>query len=490
MLRKVYLLLLAVFFSSVPFYCFAAEATVTHYYGSSEEERLDEKLSFPYGISLDIDGNLLIADSYNNAIKKISGDELTTIAGFSDTKDSFGYAQGGYIDGNILEAKFNRPRDIVVDSKGNIFVTDTDNHVIRKISQDKVTTFAGIGEPGYTDGLPSEAQFNTPSGIVIDKDDNLYVADTLNNIIRKIDSKGIVKTLAGIYSIDGGFRDGLQKEALFNEPSDLVLDKDNNLYILDSGNQLVRKISGDKVLTLAGRRISLIPDTNYVAGDHVDGNGQNAHFNFPKGLDIAEDGTIFIADTWNNRVRVISPDNEVFTLIGTERPGEQDGSRTDASLNGPVDVLYSNGQLFISDMWNNSIRVVAITLEEISEIKNINKNNIFQGIDFPPPTEEIQVFINKRRVSFSDLKPFISDDKAMIPLMDICEELGLQLKRHEQENKIELVNAEINLSLFLDIDPLEIYNQSIFTHVRFLAEKLNYRIEWVPEYRSIVILTN
>jgi len=443
--------------------------------------------NFPYGLTLDADKNLLIVDSNNNAIRKFSGEKLITIAGFADPKENFGYSEGGYIDGNIPDAKFNKPRDIAVDSKGNIFVTDTGNHVIRKIAKDRVTTFAGTGEPGYRDGKASEAQFNTPSGIIIDKDDNLYVADTLNNVIRKVDTRGIVTTLAGKPLLDGGFRDGMLNEALFNEPSDLVFDKENNLYVLDSGNQLIRKISTNRVSTLAGQRISLIPNTNYAVGDYVDGDLKEARFNFPKGLDMAEDGTIFIADTWNHRIRVITPDKKVFTLIGTGMPGEE-GLITDAGLNGPVDVLYSEGRLYISNMWNNSIRILPITLEQIAEMKNWYE--IYRAIDFSPSLEEIQVFIHKKRVIFNDVKPFISEGKAMVPLRDICEQLGFQVNWQEKEKKIELVNNGVSLAFFLDKDPLSINNQRTFIPLRFLAEKLNYKIEWIPEYRAVAILIN
>jgi len=209
-------------------------------------ERQEASFRFPYGIAKDQEGNLIVADSYNNVIRKIKGNEVTTIAGFSKENDSLGFPLGGHVDGDVLKAQFNRPRDIAVDTDGNIFVVDTGNHVIRKIVKGKVQTFVGNGKPGYKDGESHVAQFNNPSGIAIDKSNNLFVTDTLNHVIRKITPQGEVTTYAGKREKTGGYKDSVNNFAKFNEPAGIAIDHQGVLYVLDSGNQLVRKVTHQK----------------------------------------------------------------------------------------------------------------------------------------------------------------------------------------------------------------------------------------------------
>ena len=135
--------------------------------------------------------------------------------------------------------------------------------------------------------------FGTLSGICIDSKDNLYVADSSNNVIRKISTDGIVSTFAGKYNSDGGYKNGVAAEALFNEPADIAIAKDGSLYVLDSGNQMIRKIKDGQVTTISGGRDAIMEGTNYAKGSFADGSSKNARFNFPKGICISDDGTIF-----------------------------------------------------------------------------------------------------------------------------------------------------------------------------------------------------
>jgi len=325
--------------------------------GAVDGNNLDAEFNLPYSLALDKDGGILIIDCYNNKIRKVKDGKVTTVAGFIDKKDSYGLPKGGYVDDIVDKSKFNRPRAAVVDSKGNIFVADTGNNVIRKISNGVVCTFVGNVEKGYEDGFGSQAKFNMPSGLAVDKNDNIYVADTLNNVIRIITPEGKVSTFAGKANSKGGFQEGTLNEALLNEPSSVALDSNGVVYVLDTGNQLVRKIENDKVLTFAGNNTGgLITDTNYVQGAFKDGVGNEARLNFPKGFYVTLEGIVFIADTWNQRIRVIDQKGRVSTIAGTGVAGNKIDVQMKAEFNGPNAVLYDNGAVYICDMRNNSIK--------------------------------------------------------------------------------------------------------------------------------------
>ena len=470
----------------------ASGIQISDYAGSGETgyrdgPRLQANFSQPYGMAFDKDGNLIIADSYNNRIRMVKGDDVITVAGFSNKKDSFGLPLGGMLDGDALKARFNKPRAVAVDSKGNIFVADSGNHSIRKISGDKVYTFAGSGKSGYRDETGVKAQFNTPCGIAIDKDDNVYVADSLNNVIRKITPKGVVTTFAGKQSDAGGYKDGPAAEALFNEPSGIEVDKGGEFYVLDGGNQLLRKIGKDnKVTTVAGSQGALIEGTSYYSGGFKD--GSSAMFNFPKGLDIADDGTIFIADTWNHRIRALTTSGEVVTIAGNGTPGRRDGNLSDAELNGPASVRYRSGKLYISDMWNNCIRTMPVSLNSLIRIPS--KEEMVQGISFGTSYKDIQVFVDKKKVNFPDLKPYIDGTgRTMLPLRFICEAWGAKVDWNPKDGKVGVTRGGKTVTFKYDDKTVAIRNDRTVIKTRDLAESLDFYVLWAPEYNAVLIST-
>jgi sugar lactone lactonase YvrE len=201
----------------------------------------------PTGITIDAAGNIFVADFGNNLIRKITASGfVTTIAGSGKV---------GKANGSDTSVTFYNPEGIVVDASGNLFVADRDNNLIRKISSTGyVSTFAGSGIPDSTNGKDTTATFNNPSGIAIDASGNLYVADRGNNIIRKITSAGIVTTFAG--SGSPGSSNGTGDNATFNFPQSLAIDGFGNVYVADRYNNQIRKISPNAVVTtLAGSGI-------------------------------------------------------------------------------------------------------------------------------------------------------------------------------------------------------------------------------------------
>ena len=382
-----------VLFTSIP-----VAASLTNFAGSGQNSFKDgsrdlSQFNFPYSIALDKDGGILVVDSYNNRIRKITGDKVITLAGSVDKNDIYGFPMAGFKDVDALSAKFNKPRDAVVDSKGNIFVTDTGNNAIRKISNNVVYTFAGNGEAGYVDGEGKKAKFNLPSGITIDKQDNLYVVDSLNNVIRKISPSGEVSTYAGTQLEIGGHKDGALGNAKFNEPSDLVIDKTGALYVTDSGNQVIRKIYNGEVITISGKVEGNVSGTDYVVGDFRDGSAVEAKYNFPKGIAITDEGVLLIADTWNNKVRAIKPDGIVCTIAGGDISIDNNQQLDTLALSSPTSVLYSKGYIYICDSWNNSIRVMPLCNKDSKDYFHLLNNN--SSIQSVTPDKEWRINFNK-----------------------------------------------------------------------------------------------
>lgn len=211
------------------------------------------------------------------------------------------------MDGTGTAASFNMPGSLAVDSAGNIYVADTANATIRKITPaGVVTTLAGsAGTLGTADGNSGTARFNHPTGIAADAAGNLYIADTTNNTIRKVTAAGDVTTMAGLAGVSGS-SDGTGSGALFNNPAGLAVDSAGNIYVADSGNSVIRKItSAGVVTTLAG-----LPT---IAG-LLDGTGTGAWFNQPKAVAVDSSGNVYVGDTGNASIRKITPAGVVTTL--------------------------------------------------------------------------------------------------------------------------------------------------------------------------------
>ena len=200
--------------------------------GYQDGQRFEAKFNFPGGIIEDNDGNIVIADHFNNCIRRLGIDDtVSTIAGINLPGD---------INANGTNARFNQPRDVAYDLEGNLLVVDGGNHKIKKITPNgAVTTFAGSVQ-GYRDDVGESARFNSPAGIAVDKDGNMYVVDQLNHRIRFILPDGTVRTLAGSGAV--GNANGVGENAQFSFPEDIAIDNEGNLFVADRDNRLIRKI--------------------------------------------------------------------------------------------------------------------------------------------------------------------------------------------------------------------------------------------------------
>lgn len=261
----------------------------------------------PHGLASDAAGNIYVADMRAHVIRRIAASGETDILAGSPGDSGSG-------DGIGVAASFNGPASVGVDADGNIFVADANNHVIRRITPaGVVTTLAGKpGVAGSRDGECSQATFNNPHGIAVDPAGNVYVADTDNSTIRRITPECRVSTLAGMAGAAGS-KDGSGGEATFSFPQDLAADRLGNVYVSDINAHVIRKITPDgEVLTLAGAA--------GVAGND-DGHAGAARFNYPKGIAIDRAGNVFVVDSNNYAIRRITPEGEVSTVIGqTDEP--------------------------------------------------------------------------------------------------------------------------------------------------------------------------
>jgi sugar lactone lactonase YvrE len=216
----------------------------------------------------------------------------------------------GYSDGTGSAARFSRPMGVAVDAAGNVFVADTHNHTIRKVTPSGiVTTFAGTeGTSGSGNDTGAAARFFYPAGVAVDGVGNLYVADSYNQMIRKVTSDGVVTTFAG-QTQDQGASDGTGGLARFRFPSAVAVDGGGNVYVADTSNHTIRKItSAGVVTTLAG--------SPTVSGT-VDGTGSGARFNRPGGVAVDGGGNVYVADTENHTIRKVTPAGVVTTLAGS-----------------------------------------------------------------------------------------------------------------------------------------------------------------------------
>jgi sugar lactone lactonase YvrE len=261
------------------------------------------QFDYPWGFAVDGEGSIIIADQDNDIVRKLTPDgTVSTLAG-SGSREYAG--SRGFADGTGAAAQFNSPSGVAVDGEGSIIIADQCNHRVRKITPDgTVSTLAGSGSEGLADGAGAAAQFNCPVGVAVDGEGNIIIADTGNHCVRKLTPDGTVSTLAG--SGSAGFADGAGAAAQFNDPWAVAVDGEGNIIIADTGNHCVRKLTPDGIVsTLAGSG----------SAGFTDGAGTAAQFDIPVGVAVDGEGNIIIADSGNKRVRKITPDGTVSTLF-------------------------------------------------------------------------------------------------------------------------------------------------------------------------------
>ena len=323
-------------------YTFSTLAGDSGYHGSTDGTNATARFFDPSSVAVDNAGNVYVADTGTSLIRKVTADGVvTTLAGGTT----------GSADGTNSTAQFASPTGVAVDSDGNVYVADLGNHTIRKITPaGVVTTLAGLaGYMGSVDGTNSAARFADPSGVAVDADGNVYVADTGNYTIRKVTPGGVVTTLAGLAGHSASV-DGTGSDARFGYPTGVAVDSIGNVYVVDNYYHTIRKIApGNIVTTFAG-----------LAGvlGSADGTGSAARFFYPYGVAVDSAGNVYVADTDNATIRKITPDRVVTTLAGLAgRAGGVDGTGSAARFYYPHGVTVdSAGNVYVADYENYTIR--------------------------------------------------------------------------------------------------------------------------------------
>ena len=327
-------------------YFFTTLAGTARAAGSLNGTGAAARFSRPAALTVDAVGVVYVADSDNNTIRRTTpAGVVTTIAGLAGAR--------GTTNGNGAAARFDYPTGIAVDRSGNLYVVENFNHSVRKVAPDgTVTTFAGMpGVSGTVNATGTAARFNLPWGIAIDPTGNLYVSENGSHLIRKITPEAVVTTFAGVAGSPGS-ANGPASSAQFNEPDGLALDAAGNLYVADGINQQIRKITPDGIVSrYAG-------SANGLQGSE-DGPANTAQFFFPRGLACDPAGNLYVTDVRNNLIRRITPALAVSTLAGlVTTAGTADGLGNVARFDSPQAIgIDAAGNLYVADTLNNTIRL-------------------------------------------------------------------------------------------------------------------------------------
>lgn len=318
------------------------EAVVTTLAGAAATGNTDgigsaARFNYPYGVAVDASGTVYVADGNNHRIRKITpAGAVTTLAG----------STSGFTDGTGSAARFYNPVGVTVGSGGVVYVGDAYNNRIRSVSPAGVVTTLAGSSAGYVDATGTAARFYNPYGVAVDASGNVYVADVSNHRIRKITSGGVVTTFAGSTA---GYTDATGTAAQFNNPYGVAVDSSGNVYVADVTNHRIRKITpAGAVTTLAGS-----------TQGYADGIGAAAQFNNPYDVAVDAGGNVYVADRNNNRIRKVSPSGTVSTLAGTGVIGFADGPGLSAQFYAPYSVAVDGaGIVYVADTYNQRIRKI------------------------------------------------------------------------------------------------------------------------------------
>lgn len=358
------------------------------------------QLQYPFSVAADQQGNIYIADRGNNCIRKVNA------AGFISTFAGTGIAGYGGDGGPAAQAQLNDPTGVAVDNNGLIYIADRGNNRIRKVDAvGSISTVAGTGSAGYSgdNGPAIAAALNGPRGLATDAQGNLYIADQGNQRLRKVDAGGIITSIAGNGTMGYSGDNGTAVAAQLYNPGGVCVDAQGNIYIADVDNERIRKVDNNGIIsTIAGT------GTAGYGGDN--GPAVSAQLDEPLSMAMDTWGNLCIADGWNHRVRMIKPSGIIITVAGDGNAGYSgdSGSPLLARLNHPYGIaINSSGNLYIADYDNNVIRKVS----NPTGIVNVN-----------PGTAILEIYPNPNNGNFN-IAGIIDDTKARLEVYNAIGQL-------------------------------------------------------------------
>lgn len=479
-------------------------------FGDNNGAALSASFRSPSSVTVLPNGSLLVSDTRNQVLRLVQDNQVTTYAGLSVKKDSKGFPVGGRYDGTKEASFFREPAGLAIDGQGNIIVADAGNHAIRKITPSgQVITVAGNGVVGMKDAAGMEASFNHPTDVAVAADGTIYVADTLNHLIRSITPSGQVQTLnstsgrlieatPGQVVQAGDYGDGSLAAAKFNEPTGLALDSKGNLYVSDTGNQRIRYIDlhNNTVSTVAGSSLNAAKNglyeksDLYAPGDFADGAADKALFHSPQGIAVTEEGGLLIADSLNHSIRYLL-NGQVTTIAGAAnlRGGEADGADRSAQLRKPTDVAVAlDGSIVVADSTNNKLRTISL----------------YQLPANLPQTDDVKVAYGSQLINFT-VQPEIAEGRTMVPVRAITETLGYKVTFDEQARSVQLSKDGVTIELFIDKTGIKrtvqgqspvtketdvapyIKKDTTYVPIRFFAEQIGLNVQWYDAAKTAIL---
>ena len=379
----------------------------------------EARFSFPSGVAVDKAGNVYVADFFSQRIRRVD------TAGTIDTIAGIGEPGHGGDDGPAVEARLSFPSGVAADHAGNLYVTDTGNHRVRRIdTQGTITTIAGTGEPGYGgDGGPAvEAQLVNPKGIAVDGSGNLYFAGYLNFEVRRVDAKGKLSSVSG----SNEPCDSPGGECRLSRDRGIAVDETGNVYIANIDNSHVRRVD-------ATGAVSVIAGTKEPGYGGDGGPAAEAQLNYPAAVAVDKAGNVYIADTGNHRIRRVDVSGTITTIAGTGEPGYggDGGLAMEAQLASPFALaLDGSDNLYFVDLGNYRIRVLT------------------RASSLSPPTE-----LTVTVVSYNGIDLSWQDNSDG--------ETGFMVQRRVEgsDNWVEIGTAAANATLFSDsgLEPATTY---------------------------------
>lgn len=416
-----------------------------------------DQLISPRGLAYDAKNTrLIVADELANAIFAIDTKtgKTTRISGQFTGYDISGLPVGAYLDGGASQALFNKPTDVAVLASGAIVVADKDNHAIRQIYRGRVTTLAGGEGEGYQDGRKREAKFSYPSALAVDSNGNIFVSDTENDLIRKIDFKGNVSTLkTTVKKPSGLFIVGSELYVAELETSSIVKIK----LTKDSGNNMERIIGGER---------------GYLNGDLNVAKIATASDIFVSGSDI------YIADTGNHTIRRLTKKNKlsyVETIVGGGLGSLIEGENI--LLNSPKSVVLAEDKLYISD--TDNLRVIAIAkASKLGRVQHYEKCEI---------EDSANIYVNGSKLEYTDVMPVVIKGRTYVPARLVLESVGAKLDWIDKEQALVIHHGANKLKLKKEII---MRNNRSLVPLRLMIEKLGMKINWIGDLRVIEIDTH